>query len=315
MTNKLIIYSLIPLLLSFSSQAQTKVKTHEGVQIGGIKQWIGATGNDDTKPILLFLHGGPGFSSRLYSRQFIRQLKHDFIVVQWDQRGTGITKAWNSPDTPISIELMHQDTEEVVDYVLQKFDREKLYLVGFSWGGFLGLKHASKHPEKLHAYISVSAMIYSDLSDQITLKYLKNQAESSNNTEASTELNQIHLPFQTWEDLYYLRKWTAFFSSENSNSKTYPKKLFEEWSVNWMSVFKEAGATNYLTEIPSLDCPIYFFNSKRDLAANYHVAEQYHESLNAEEKYFIWFEESTHEIPSDEPKKFAEELIKIVEMN
>ena len=181
------------IFIAFQLTAQHSVKTHEGVEIGGIKQWIGAVGKDDTKPLLLFLHGGPGFSSRAYSRKFIKHLKKDFIVAQWDQRGTGITKAWNASDIPISLELMHSDTKEVVDYLLKKFDKTKLYLVGFSWGGFLGLEYASNYPERVHAYVSVSAMIYGDASDRLTLELLKNKANQNQNKEAMEELNMIHI--------------------------------------------------------------------------------------------------------------------------
>ena len=107
-------------LFSFNIlMAQNSVNTHEAIRIGGIKQWIGAKSNDDSKPLLLFLHGGPGFSSRAYSKKFIKYLKNDFIVAQWDQRGSGITAAWNSPDDSLNLDLMHSDTNEVIDYLLK----------------------------------------------------------------------------------------------------------------------------------------------------------------------------------------------------
>lgn len=95
-------------LISFNTNlsAQNKVKTYQGVNIGGIKQWIGAISYDDSNPLLLFLHGGPGFSSKAYSKKFTNYLKKDFIVVQWDQRGSGITRAWNTSDDSLSLALM-----------------------------------------------------------------------------------------------------------------------------------------------------------------------------------------------------------------
>jgi len=159
-----------------SLHAQNPVKTHEGVKIGGVTQWIGAKSKDDSKPLMLFLHGGPGFSSRPYSKKFIKHLKKDFIVAQWDQRATGITAAWGADDDPLTLNLMHSDTKEVVAYLLKKFGKVKLYLVGFSWGGFLGHQFASDHPELLHAYISVSPMIYAEGADNLTLEILRERA-------------------------------------------------------------------------------------------------------------------------------------------
>ena len=292
--------------------AQNAVKTHEGVSIGGVKQWIGAISDDDSKPLLLFLHGGPGFSSRTYSKKFIKYLKRDFIIAQWDQRGTGITVAWNPSNDSVSLDMMHSDTEEVVDYLLKKFNKDKLYLVGFSWGGFLGLHYASQHPEKLHGYISVSGLISGNVSESMTLNLIRQRAKDENNPKANEELSEVTIPFTSWEQLYYQRKWTAYYSGGASTKKTYPKKLFENWSSQWMPIFLAACAIDYPSIVQELRCPVYFFLSRKDLVANYTLSEKYFNDLKADQKQLVWFEESTHEIPSEEPKKFSEELIKIV---
>jgi len=301
---------ILAFFLNLVASAQP-VKTHEGVKVGGIKQWIGAKGEDATKPVLLFLHGGPGFSSRVYSKMFIKDLKKDFIIVQWDQRGSGFTAAWGSEDDPISIDLMHQDTKEVVHYVLQKFNKEKLYLVGFSWGGVLGLQFAHKHPELLHAYISVSAMIHGDASEEQTLQLIREKAKQTNNSQAIEELADVTIPFTSWETLYVQRKWTAYFSNAKSSKRYYPKALFKEWSAKWMSIFLEASRTDYSQIVQKIDCPIYFFLSKKDLVSNYKLAEKLVQDIEADQKEIVWFYNSTHEIPSDEPKKFSAAIIDI----
>ncbi|WP_462248870.1 alpha/beta hydrolase [Ekhidna sp.] len=309
---KIILTTLLLFLFAIGSNAQNPVKTHEGVQIGGIKQWIGAIANDDSKPLLLFIHGGPGFSSRAYSKKFIKQLKKHFIIAQWDQRGSGITEAWNDSNNPISLGVMHSDTKEVIDYLLKKFKKDKLFLVGFSWGGFLGLDYANQYPEKLHAYISVSAMINGDESERTTLASIREEAELEKNSQAITEISQINVPFDSWEQLYFQRKWSAYYSGDKASQKAYPRRLFQEWSDKWMSIFLEASSVNYNESVPELNCPVYFFLSKNDLVANYHVSTQYVNNLVAPSKEVVWFSESTHEIPSQEPKKFSQELIKLV---
>lgn len=299
------------LSISMSLHAQNSVKIHEGVEIGEITQWIGAKSDDDSKPLLLFLHGGPGFSSRAYSKKFVKHLKKDFIVAQWDQRGTGITAAWNPDVDSLTLELMYSDTKEVVDYLLKKFEKKKLYLVGFSWGGFLGLHFADEHPELLHAYVSVSSIIHGNGSDSLTLELIREKAKKSNNAEALEEISNIKVPVSSWEQLYFLRKWTTFFSGDKASNKQYPKTLFEEWSLKWMPIFLEASNVNYSETVPKIQCPVYFFLSKRDLVANYTVTQQYFNKLMANHKQVVWFDQSTHEIPSQEPEKFAQELIKV----
>ena len=311
MTSRTTIAIILLLSINLYANAQGSVKMHEGVEIGGITQWIGAKSNDDAKPLLLFLHGGPGFSSRAYSKKFIKHLKKDFIVAQWDQRGTGITAAWNPNSDTLSLQLMHNDTEEVIRYLLKKFKKEKLYLAGFSWGGFLGLHFTNEHPELLHAYVSVSSMIHNNESERLTLELLHEKAGASNNAEALEELQKINVPFTTWEELYYQRKWTTYFFNNTTSDRKFPKSLFEEWSVKWLPIFLEASNVNYIQNIPEIQCPIYFFLSKNDFVSNYSVALQYFENLRAKQKQVVWFDEASHEIPSDDPRKFSNELIRI----
>ncbi|MEM9260878.1 MAG: alpha/beta hydrolase, partial [Bacteroidota bacterium] len=293
------------------SNAQKSVKTKEAILINGIKQWIVAEGKDDTKPVLLFLHGGPGFSSRAYSKQFVKRLRKDFIIVQWDQRETALTAYFGPYEDSLTVDLFHQDTEAVVDYLLQRFKREKIYLVGFSWGGFLGMHYAKEHPENLHAYVSVSSIVYANESERMNLVRLQNQAVETQHAAAQADLAKVRIPFQSWQDLYHLRWWTAELLGNGASEKIYPKTLFQEWSKKWLPVFREAAAVDYRKTAPSLNCPVYFFLSKRDFVANHELGEAYFQALQAERKELIWFHESPHEIPSDEPEKFSEEILEI----
>lgn len=301
----------LALILADFATAQPSVNTHEGVPIGGRKQWIGARSDDATKPLLLFLHGGPGFSSRAYGKKFVKQLRKNFIVAQWDQPGAGITAAWGTTADSLTLDRLHRDTEEVIQYLLTKFGKERLYLVGFSWGGFLGLHYAKAYPERLHAYVSVSGMIHNWGSERLTLELLREKAAAADDPLAREEIDRIHIPFESWEELYFQRKWTARLLGDGASRRAYPEALFRNWSEQWFALFLAASAVDYREVAPTLDCPVYFFQSRRDYVANYRIAVDYFERLVAERKEIIWFEESTHEIPSDEPRKFSTELIRI----
>lgn len=304
---------LILLLLIYSEVlwAQKSIKLKEGVMINGIKQHLAIDSKDDQKPILLFLHGGPGFSSRPYFHSIKKGIQNDFIVVQWDQRETGITKAWNEAPKPITTAQMHQDTEEVVNYVLNKFNRDKLILIGFSWGNYLGMTYASKHPEKIMAYVNVSGMISNEESERLTRSLIKEKAEKEGNTEAIEQIQEIKIPFENWEELAYQRRWTAYYNGAKNVNRVFPSDLLQTWSETWFEVFLSASKEDFRETIPALDCPVFFMASKKDLVANFEVSAAYFEALKAEKKELIWFEESTHEIPSQEPKKFIKELLRI----
>ena len=67
------------------------------VPIGGIPQWISVRGRHQSAPLLLFLHGGPGFTVSPVSYYYMRDWEEVFTVVQWDQRGAGKTYQASDP--------------------------------------------------------------------------------------------------------------------------------------------------------------------------------------------------------------------------
>ena len=300
---------ILLLLLGIRLGAQQRVKLHAAVPINGIDQWIGATGNDASQPVLLFLHGGPGFSSRPYAKQFIRHLKDDFIVVQWDQRETGITKSWSPYPDSLTLDLLYADTEAVVDYLRGRFHREKIYLVGYSWGNVLGTELARTHPEWLHAYVNVSGLIDGHESDRRTLLWLEEQARLEDNPVALDALAETEVPVTDWQDIYQLRKWAAHYSEGRGAAAKYPEKLFQEWAARWLPVYLQAADLNQRNRARELDCPTYLFVGRKDYVAHHTLAAEYYALLSAPQKRLVWFDRG-HDLPGD-AKAFARELLRV----
>src|SRR5690606_23265637 len=129
----------------------------------GIKQWISVRGRDRRNPILLFIHGGPASTEMPVSWLYQSPWEDFFTVVQWDQRGAG--KSWTANDDPaaiaktISIEQMTQDGVELVGYLREKYGKEKIFVLGHSWGTVIGLNIALSHPDWLHAYIGMGQVV------------------------------------------------------------------------------------------------------------------------------------------------------------
>jgi predicted alpha/beta-fold hydrolase len=76
------------LLLTLTLNAQTKsINEEKFISIGGIEQWVTIKGSDITKPVILFLHGGPGSVISPYSDAVYGEWEKEFVLVNWDQRG------------------------------------------------------------------------------------------------------------------------------------------------------------------------------------------------------------------------------------
>jgi pimeloyl-ACP methyl ester carboxylesterase len=182
------------------------IDTSYAVEIGGIKQWINIKGQDSSEPLLLWLHGGPGVSEMSYASKFSNRLRKQFIVVQWDQRESGKTAELNhSPG--LSLIQINQDVYDITNYLLQRYHKKKLFLVGNSWGGYLALHAAKYYPELIEACILVSPMIYGNESEQLSLQDVTEEAKKRNNRTVMMEIDSIRVPFEKPIDVWLLRKW------------------------------------------------------------------------------------------------------------
>src|SRR4029077_3450852 len=111
----------------------------EQVTLGGSPQYILIRGQDIRNPLLLFLHGGPGMPTMYLAHDFQRELERSFVVVQWDRRGAGKSYASGLSSPYLSVTQEISDTTELIDQLLARFDQRKVYLVGFSYGTYLGM--------------------------------------------------------------------------------------------------------------------------------------------------------------------------------
>ena len=96
------------------------VERLEKVRIGGIDQWVSIRGTDHRNPVLLYIHGGPGYVSIPMSWWFSRGLEEYFTVVQWDQCATGKTYLLTEPAMiapTLTRERMIADTEEMAAWL------------------------------------------------------------------------------------------------------------------------------------------------------------------------------------------------------
>jgi proline iminopeptidase len=128
------------------------IERAEAVDIGGIKQWVTIRGTDRRNPVLLVLHGGPGYVELPLSWWYSRGWEEYLTVIQWDQRGAGKTYLLNDPTAvaPTMTNVrFNQDTDGMVARLRKDLGKEKIFVWGHSWGSYLGLELAQRHPEWL----------------------------------------------------------------------------------------------------------------------------------------------------------------------
>ncbi len=294
---------LVITLITFSTWA-APVKKSEAVMIGGIRQWISTQGSDDRNPLLLFLHGGPGNSAMRYADQFTGELQKHFVVIQWDQPGSGKTAKMNPSDKPATLERMVADARELILYLEQVHQQKKIYLMGHSWGGFLALEVASRYPELLQVCLAISPMVNQTESERLSLEWMKGEA-SSRYPSALAELATIAIPFRSDEDLFLHRKWLAVLQGNRPVSRSF----VSQWAAKNWSLFLEASHVNLFENVPEFACPVYFFLGGKDHQTESLLTERYFKLVKAEKKDVFWFPDSGHNLHLKEPLKFQEIII------
>ena len=91
------------------------------VELGGHEQAISIRAADPDKPVLLYLSGGPGQSDIAFARALLQPLEQDFVVVVWDQRGSGKSYAALDPTSTYTLDALVGDTIALTNYLRDRF--------------------------------------------------------------------------------------------------------------------------------------------------------------------------------------------------
>ncbi len=312
------------------SESTKPVQEKAFVELGGEKQYVEMAGSSDQSPVLLFLHGGPGWPQTPHLRYFNADLKEDMIVVSWDQAGCGQSYLHNPNPKNLSIESLINDAHELTQYLKKKFDREKIFLLGFSYGSVIGMQLAEKYPEDYHAYIGVSQIIDSQENWDISMQWLKKQAELKKDTVALKQLDLISQQDSSvcgtildcfMSKYQLLVKYNGtILNPEVAKEIEKAEHYYEDYAnYDWYEAFNytysRLGDKPFytdLTHIKSVEIPVIFISGRHDWNLPGEVAEKYLEGLSAPQKEYIWFDQSGHEPPEEEPDKFNKTIIEIV---
>ena len=74
------------------------------------------------------------------TKDYPTHLEDYFTVVWLDQRGACLSFDSNIDDSTMNIEQSVDDTIEVTNYLRERFNQDKIYLMAHSWGSLIGMK-------------------------------------------------------------------------------------------------------------------------------------------------------------------------------
>lgn len=301
----------------------------EKISLGGTQQWIHVRGHDRANPVLLFLHGGPGSPEMAAGRVFGAEVEKHFTVVHWDQRASGKSRRETYDEDSLTVAQYLSDTLELINLLRARFDQDKIYLVGHSWGSGLGVLTARDHPELLHAYVGMGQIVNMVENERLSWEFTMETARREGNERALAELKDLTPPYtDTPAELFVQRKWLTRFKGSfyGITMKDLGEVMWAspEYSVLDIAAFfvgttavpkimwPELGAIDFFTQAPKLDVPVYFFTGRHDYNTPFELAERYYEMLEAPHKEIVWFENSGHFPNMAESERYQTMLIEKV---
>lgn len=310
------------------------IALQESVQLGGSQQWLLIRGADLSKPVLLFIHGGPGSPYMGFSHEFQAALEQNFVVVQWDQRGAGKSYSGTAPES-MKVEQFLSDTHELVLHLKQRFQRDRIYLLGHSWGAYLGLQEAWKHPENLYAFVGTGQMIDLVEQERLSHRWALQQAQARQDDGATQELEALGEPPYAdpvkGMNAKYEWLWTyggmmegqtgpspfvkgMFCSPDYSLVDIYHFIRGSSFSVQQLARNEGSGFWQLRAPGPGarFGVPVYFIAGEQDRVTPTSLVQSYAQSMTAPDKQVFLIPGAGHFAFYTHPERFNEAMLEVL---
>ena len=298
------------------------------VRVGGIDQWIQLRGEDRTNPVLLVLHGGPGWPNAVFTLP-LRPWERYFTVVQWDHRGAGKTlgRTGKANSGPMTFDRRVADAVELVEFLRQHLDKDKVVVLAESMGTLTGLPLAKRRPDLVAALVVTD--LYVDMAAneagkyQLTLERLR----AAGNPKGVAALERIGADPARWD----LEAWNTNMAWAFRTNVPIPNldrrllfplalsspiyslrdlvSLFVGFQWSTAQMFSELMAYDAWRLGTRFEVPFFLFQGQTDVITLTTLAEDYFAEVEAPTKGLALIRDAGHFAAFTQPKRFLAELL------
>lgn len=172
-------------------------------------------------------------------------------------------------------------------YLTDYFGKEKITILGHSWGTYFGCNLVLAYPEYYDCYIGTGQLV--DMY-QNEIAFKEAAAEWAGDDEEGLELLESIMP----DNFYTLKHFTA------------RNRLMKKYGYDMM-----VDGTDYNMAVTEIFNPYYNINGDRDYQTNYKLAQEYFDEINAPYKKLYIMEDTTHGLLESKSAAFSEILHEI----
>ena len=299
------------------------------IEIGGIEQWVTIRGQDRANPVLLFLHGGPGDVTNPWTFALFAPWEKEFTVVQWDQRGAGRTLEKTGPAVAptMTLERMVQDGIELAEYLRKRLGKDKIILVGHSFGSILGVLMVRTKPGLFYAYVGTGQVGDNKRNYSVAYDALVKKARNTGNAQALRDLRRVGPPpYASGEGYGIQRRWAnAFEGADQFLFGTIGLILVAPGNsvqdINDSVAGQQLSAERLVSQTKSLGpkelgldfgVPMFVFQGVEDFTTPTELARLYLASIRAPRKGFVEIKGGGHFAVFMKSDVFLSELVQRV---
>ncbi len=326
-----------PILGADGKPLPGSIASLEKVRLGGVDQWLIIRGQDVHKPVLLFLSGGPGASEAGRVVRFNQELEKHFVVVIWEQRGCGKSYPSINPKASLTVDQYASDVIELAEMLRTRFDEEKVYLVGHSWGTIIGVPAVQQRPDLFYAYVGTAQMVDVAETDQIiyqmVLDHSRQVGDSAFVKTLEAQGQPPYLgksPVQPYSTLF--GREYALYEAPNIQDEAYRQDgdilllMLKQPEYGWLDrVYYLLGLLNtfnvmypqlqdmdFRVDATHFEVPVYLVLGRHDMNNPSQIPEEYFNRLEAPRKQLVFFENSGHGMIWEEAGLFHKMMIDTV---
>ncbi len=301
------------------------------VDVNGSRQSVVIRGVNRSNPILLYLTGGPGNSDLGYTRAFLHGLEEDFVLVAWDQRGAGKSYPALDPVSTLTLESAVTDVVQLSEYLANRFEQERIYLFGNSWGSLIGVLAAEQRPDLYHAYIGAGQMVNPLATDLILYRQMLEYAERTGDDALLDRMRGFGEPpyakptaymtvIEHYGDLEPYRETSEFAAGPPGIQGTgvpeygFMDKLnvFRGLADMGSALYAQAQDLDLRRDAPALSIPVFLVQGAHELTARSLLADEYARMLRAPSVTVEVFDDSGHVPHFEEAARFRQFLVDVV---
>lgn len=310
---------------------QEKNYVEEYVNINGAEHYLLHYKANPEAPVLLFLHGGPGQSESMMAYIVEDYAKRNYNIVYYDQRGAGKTFLKNKK-LRANTKILKEDLLEIVLYLKKMYGKDKIGILGHSWGSALGSMFVLEHPEHVLCYIGCGQLVNVMENERVGYQKLKETIKQGGDQKDLEQLKKIgkyplegEFNKEFMHKMGQVRKLQGKYNLAIKADKSMVRMImkspiigfrdfypFMVGSLNNKQVISELLALDLCKIGVKYDVPMYYVLGENDQQTPIEMGVEYYEEIEAPYKKLYVIKNAGHAPMMENTQDYRKAVCEIV---